>query len=105
MRRINPLNKKISFTFEECEISCNDGETVASALLASGEIIFRKTTQSSSGRGPYCMMGVCFDCLIEIDGWPNRQACMVVAKNGMRVNRQVGPAKLILSRDTDGEKK
>jgi hypothetical protein len=36
------------------------------------------------------MMGVCFDCLAEIDGVPNRQSCMVTAQPGMRIRRQRG---------------
>lgn len=36
------------------------------------------------------MMGVCFDCLAEIDGVPNRQACMIEARTGMRIRRQIG---------------
>lgn len=36
------------------------------------------------------MMGVCFDCLAEIDGVPNRQACMIEAHTGMRIRRQIG---------------
>ena len=36
------------------------------------------------------MMGVCFDCLAEIDGVANRQSCMVAARPGMRIRRQRG---------------
>jgi predicted molibdopterin-dependent oxidoreductase YjgC len=36
------------------------------------------------------MMGVCFDCLMEIDGVPNRQACQVLVREGMQVRRQEG---------------
>ena len=39
------------------------------------------------------MMGVCFDCLMEIDGAPNRQACLVPVAEGMRINRQHGARK------------
>ena len=44
-----------------------------------------------SPRGPYCMMGVCFDCLVEIDGRPNQQGCLVEVRAGMKVARQQGP--------------
>jgi len=40
------------------------------------------------------MMGVCFECLMEIDGIPNRQACMVTVAPGMRIARQLGSRKL-----------
>ena len=59
------------------------GETVTPGAVV--------TSQSASSRGPYCMMGVCFDCLVEINGLPNQQACMIKAKSGMTVNRQIGP--------------
>jgi len=35
-------------------------------------------------------MGVCFDCLVEIDGVPNRQGCMTTVQDGMRVRRMQG---------------
>ena len=37
------------------------------------------------------MMGVCFECLVVIDGVPNQQACMIEARDGMRIERQLGP--------------
>jgi predicted molibdopterin-dependent oxidoreductase YjgC len=40
------------------------------------------------------MMGVCFDCLMEIDGEANQQACMTTVRDGMRVARQRGAPKL-----------
>ena len=50
----------------------------------------RDTPVRGSERAPYCMMGVCFDCLAEIDGVPNRQSCMVPVPPGMRIRRQRG---------------
>ena len=62
--------------------------TVAAALLSVGVSRFRHTPP----RGPHCMMGVCFDCLCEIDGVPNRQACMTVVGDGMTIETQSGAA-------------
>ena len=39
-------------------------------------------------RAPWCMMGVCFECLVEIDGAAGRQACMIEVRDGMRIRRQ-----------------
>jgi hypothetical protein len=66
------------------------GASAAAAVLLAGLTSIRETTISSSGRAPYCMMGVCFDCLAEIDGVPNRQSCMVTVRPGMRIRRQRG---------------
>ena len=71
-----------------------EGDSVAAALLAVGVKSFRDTPVSAAPRGPYCMMGVCFDCLVEIDGVANRQACLIAAAEGMVVRRQSGPRKL-----------
>jgi len=69
------------------------GETVAAAILASGLRSCRTTPLSGEPRAPFCMMGVCFECLMEIDGIPNRQACQVQVREGMRIRRQIGAGK------------
>jgi hypothetical protein len=66
------------------------GSTVAAAILLAGETVTRLTPVSGAPRGPYCMMGVCFECLMEIDGVPNQQACLVPVAAGMRIDRQLG---------------
>ncbi|MBV9014197.1 MAG: (2Fe-2S)-binding protein [Alphaproteobacteria bacterium] len=67
-----------------------EGASAAAAILLSGLASIRDTPVGGSPRAPFCMMGVCFDCLAEIDGVPNRQSCMVVARSGMRIRRQRG---------------
>jgi sarcosine oxidase subunit alpha len=62
------------------------GDTVAAALLAAGVERFRITPVRGAPRAPLCMMGVCFDCLVTIDGEGNRQACLVEVRDGMRVS-------------------
>lgn len=74
------------FTFDGTECYARHGESVAAALLASGIIALRKTHTSDSQRGPYCMMGACYDCLVEVDG-VTVQACMTVAAPGMQITR------------------
>ena len=67
-----------------------EGASAAAAVLLAGLASIRDTPVSASPRAPYCMMGVCFDCLAEIDGVPNRQSCLVTARPGMRIRRQSG---------------
>jgi predicted molibdopterin-dependent oxidoreductase YjgC len=81
---------EVRIEFEGQSLSANAGDTVAAALLAAGLLAFRTTPVSGGPRGPFCMMGVCFDCLVEIDGVANRQACMIEVREGMRVKRQQG---------------
>ncbi|MGH7032080.1 MAG: 2Fe-2S iron-sulfur cluster-binding protein [Stellaceae bacterium] len=65
------------------------GASAAAAVLSAGLRSFRETAPGGVGRGAYCMIGVCFECLAEIDGAPNRQSCMVTAQPGMSIRRQL----------------
>ncbi len=72
------------------EIAAREGESLAAALLASGILHFRDTAVSGSPRGPLCLMGACFDCLVEVEGEPNRQACLVPVTPGLSARIQAG---------------
>ena len=87
-------HEAVSIIFEGEKLDVEKGLTVASALLVNGNTVFRSSVASGLPRAPYCMMGVCFDCLVEIDGVPNRQACMEIVEEGMKVRRQNGTRKL-----------
>ncbi len=67
-----------------------EGDSVAAAMLAAGHLITRTTPVSGAPRAPYCLMGVCFDCLVTVDGVGNRQGCMVPVRDGMRIDTQEG---------------
>jgi copper chaperone CopZ len=66
------------------------GETVAAALLAAGRREVRRTPRRSAPRGMYCGIGICFDCVMTIDGRPNVRTCQTEVRPGMRVESQVG---------------
>ena len=86
IRRGRPLR----FTFDGRDLEAFEGETVAAALLAEGYRTLRRTSGRGAPRGLFCGMGVCFDCLVQIDGRPNRQACLTRLRDGMRVETQIG---------------
>ena len=67
------------------------GETVAAALIAGGEAAIR-LTRGGSARGLYCGMGVCFECLVVVDGVPNTRACMTWVRDGMEIRHMEGLA-------------
>ncbi len=67
------------------------GETVAAALIADGEIAIRRT-RGGFARGVYCGMGVCFECLVVVDGVPNTRACMTWVRDGMEIRHMDGLA-------------
>ncbi len=70
------------------------GSSAAAAMLMHTDGPTRTTPVSGEGRAPYCMMGVCFECLMVIDGEPNQQGCLVLAQEGMRIERQHGKRSL-----------
>ncbi|MBR0674930.1 (2Fe-2S)-binding protein [Roseomonas alkaliterrae] len=80
----------VSVLVEGRAVAVPEGASAAAAMLLAGLIATRESAVSGAPRGPLCLMGVCFDCLAEIDGVPNRQACMVPVAPGMRILRQRG---------------
>ncbi len=80
-------------TFEGRSIAFREGWTVAAALIAAGERGMRETADGGL-RSVFCGMGVCQDCLVEIDGAPNQRACLAKARPGLAVRRQAARARL-----------
>ncbi|MCX5494377.1 (2Fe-2S)-binding protein [Kaistia dalseonensis] len=65
-------------------------DTVASFLLRTVDPDrYRQSVVSAQSHAPLCMMGVCFECLVEIDGQKNQQGCLVRVRSGMRIKRQI----------------
>jgi predicted molibdopterin-dependent oxidoreductase YjgC len=85
-----PNAKPVALTVDGKPISARAGDTVAAALLAAGIDHTRTTPVSGAPRAPYCMMGVCFECLASIDGVGSRQACLVLVRDGMTIETQQG---------------
>jgi predicted molibdopterin-dependent oxidoreductase YjgC len=87
---LNPDAPTVTVTIDDRAVAVPAGLSVAAAMLCAGVDTFRTTPVSGAPRGPYCLMGACFDCLVVIDGVQNRQACMVDVVEGMRIRRQHG---------------
>ncbi len=79
-----------TFRFDGREVAFTAGQTVGGALIASGVYSWRTTRTLGRPRGLFCGIGVCFDCLIGIDGVPNQRACLVTAQPAMTVSSQRG---------------
>jgi sarcosine oxidase subunit alpha len=77
--------KTVTLTVDGRAIKARAGDTIAAALLAAGLSSTRQSAVSQSPRAPYCMMGVCFECIVTVDGVANRQGCLVPVRHGMQV--------------------
>jgi predicted molibdopterin-dependent oxidoreductase YjgC len=94
-RRLQPdARARVMLTIDGRRVEAREGDTVAAAMFAADVVQCRTTPVSGAPRGPYCMMGVCFECFVTIDGAGNRQACLVHVREGMAVERQQGKREL-----------
>jgi predicted molibdopterin-dependent oxidoreductase YjgC len=83
-RELAPSGRRVAVRVDGAVRMLPVGMNLAAALLAEGLVAFRATPVSGAPRGPFCMMGACFDCLVELDG-ATRQACMAEVAEGMTV--------------------
>ena len=90
-RRLREPANTVTITLDGAPLRAAAGDTVAAALLASGNPIARQTPVTGAERTPFCLAGICFDCLVEVDGVPDRQACLTEVRDGMSVRRQRRP--------------
>ena len=103
MSRVTPLKDPITIELDGRALSAREGEPVAAALIAHGELLFARSPKYHRPRGPFCMSGGCSQCLMRVDGVPNVPTCRVPARDGMRLERQnaVPGARIDLLRATD----
>ncbi|MCC6531210.1 MAG: (2Fe-2S)-binding protein [Burkholderiales bacterium] len=62
------------------------GQTVGTALLAQGVRVLRHTRNQGKPRGLFCAVGICYDCVLTVNGKPGMRACMTYVEPGMNVS-------------------
>ena len=83
------MHPTVHILFDDKPLEVPAGISVAAAVLGhahAGETC--RHPVDGSPRAPYCLMGVCFECLMEINGQPDVQSCLVTVQEGMAVRRQ-----------------
>jgi predicted molibdopterin-dependent oxidoreductase YjgC len=78
------------FSFAGKEIDAEAGQSVGAALIAAGYRSWRTTRHGGAPRGVFCGIGVCFDCLVIVNGRPNQRACLTEVRDGDDVAPQEG---------------
>jgi len=99
-KKRNTKNTAVTVTLDHREVSLPGDASVAAGLLGQGEILSRISPASGEPRSPHCLMGVCCECMMEIDG-VKRQACMTSPKAGMVINRGLNGEEINNPADTD----
>ncbi len=77
---------EVAFEFDGQKFRAQVGMSIAAALILNGIQSLRNTPISGSSRGPYCMMGSCYDCLVSVDGL-TVQGCQTPVTEGLVVSR------------------
>ena len=78
------------FLLDGERVSCPEGISVAAAVFLARRRTARYAPRAGAPRGLFCGMGVCFDCVMEIDGRPGTRSCTTLVLPGMRVVTQRG---------------
>ncbi|MEU3314358.1 (2Fe-2S)-binding protein [Streptomyces sp. NPDC006662] len=76
--------------FDGRELPAEEGQSLAAVLWAAGILAWRTTREGGAPRGAFCGIGVCYDCLVTVNGRPNQRACLVPAHPGDTVTTQEG---------------
>ncbi len=74
---------ELRLSLDGVPIPARPGQSVGAALTEAGVVSWRTTLRAGRPRGLFCGIGVCFDCLLTVDGVPNQRACLAPARDGM----------------------
>ncbi len=77
------MTESLTLTLDGAPITATPGQSVGAALTDAGVRSWRTTRLGGRPRGLFCGIGICFDCLLTVDGRPNQRACLVPASDGM----------------------
>jgi ferredoxin len=87
IKRLDKVKRGEPFTIrvDDDVIIAYEGETLATALLASGKEIIRRTLKDKSPRSYYCGMGICNECLVTLENGNRVRACQTFAAPSLKV--------------------
>lgn len=85
---VGSRKRPVAINIDGDVIVADEGEPLAAVLLRCAPFTTRTTPVSGASRAPFCMMGACFDCLVEVDGKTSIRSCLIPVQDGMVVRRQ-----------------
>ncbi len=82
---MTPPDARPELHFDGDPVPFTPGQSVGAALMAHGIASWRTTRFDERPRGLFCGIGVCFDCLVTVDGQRSQRACVTPAQPGQDV--------------------
>jgi len=79
------MSDQVNFIFNGKSISCQKGQSIAAAVIASGDRELRTTRFGNEPRSIFCGIGVCYDCVVVVNGVANQRSCLIEAKDAREV--------------------
>lgn len=83
-----PTKREVTFSFNGETFKGVEGQSIAAALMATGVRELRKTRFDEEPRLIFCGIGICFDCVVVINGVANQRACLVEITDGAKIESQ-----------------
>jgi sarcosine oxidase subunit alpha len=81
-------DREVTFTYQGKPVRAFEGDTIGSALFASGQRIFSRSFKYHRPRGLLCCSGSCPNCMMTVDGVPNVRVCAEPVREGATVGPQ-----------------
>ncbi|RUV97486.1 (2Fe-2S)-binding protein [Mesorhizobium sp. M5C.F.Ca.IN.020.14.1.1] len=91
---IFPTRPSVEITIDGKAVAAREGEPLAAVFLRLEDIHTRTSFFSSQPRAPFCMMGVCYECLVHIEDIGTIRSCQQAVTAGMKVERYDHPKRL-----------
>jgi predicted molibdopterin-dependent oxidoreductase YjgC len=80
----------VDITVDGVRWSVPAGSSIAAAFVTSGRPGWRQTRRRAEPRGLGCGMGVCFDCLVTVNGTHGVRACLTDVREGDVITTERG---------------
>lgn len=80
--------REVTFTFNGKPFKGIEGQSIAASLMAAGVRELRKTRFEEEPRLIFCGIGICFDCVVVVNGIANQRACLVEISEGAKIESQ-----------------
>ena len=76
------MSAPINFTFNGSTYSGEAGQSIAAALISQDQRVLRTTRFDDAPRSIYCGIGICFDCVVVVNGIANQRSCLIEITEG-----------------------